>query len=136
MKRYNFMAILTLWYYEKRFYTRETLRGIRISRLAKIPTLIVIYWYHWIKKRINYLSCIEGKRGGVWKTFTVLHKMQRYLLIYYKISFILCVSNSIWSKYCMFCDSNYMFIFYTLYLALCKTVNCEIDRSIDRSIDL
>ena len=35
------MAHLSLhaWVKEKRFYTRETIRGIRISLFAKIPTL-------------------------------------------------------------------------------------------------
>ena len=45
---------------QKRFYNRETIRSIRISRLAKIPTL-----YRgrdpWIKNRVNYWCCIEGK---------------------------------------------------------------------------
>ena len=36
-------------------------------------------------KRVNYFSCILGKRD--WKAFTVVHKMLRYLLIYYNISF-------------------------------------------------
>ena len=35
------------------------------------------------KKRCNYLSGIEG----VVKIFNVVHKMRRYLLIYYKLSF-------------------------------------------------
>ena len=34
----------------------------------------------------NHLSSIEGK--GARKTLTVLHKMLRYLLIYYRISFM------------------------------------------------
>ena len=65
----------------KRFYTRGTTRSIKISRLAKIPNL----YRDWL--RDNYLSCTEGK--GVWKTFTVVHKKPRYLLIYYKISFLI-----------------------------------------------
>ena len=36
------------------------------------------------KKRVNYLSCIEGK--GVVKTFTEMHKMPRYLWIFNRIS--------------------------------------------------
>ena len=32
------------------------------------------------------MSSIEGK--WVWKTFTVVDKMERYLLIYYEISFV------------------------------------------------
>ena len=70
----------------KRFYTSGTLGSIRISILAKIPTFIVISWDPWSKKGVNYLSCIERK--GVVKTFTVVHKMPRYLLIYHKISFL------------------------------------------------
>ena len=42
----------------------------------------MIGWDPWIKKSVNYLSCIEGK--GVWKTSNGLQKMPRYLLIYYK----------------------------------------------------
>ena len=45
----------------------------------------MIGWDPWIKKSFYYLNCIEGK--GVWKTFTVLHKIPRFLLIYYEISF-------------------------------------------------
>ena len=40
--------------------TRGTLRAISISPLAKIPTL---YRNPRIRKRYNYLSCIEGKGG-------------------------------------------------------------------------
>ena len=40
-----------------------------------------------LRKGLIYLSCIEGK--GVVKTFTVVQKMLRYLLIYYKIFLIL-----------------------------------------------
>ena len=45
---------------QKKVYTRGTLRSIRITQLAKITTL-----YPQSKKRGNYLSCIEGKRGGI-----------------------------------------------------------------------
>ena len=38
--------------------------------------------------RVNYLSYIEGPEKRVVKTFTVVHKISRYLLIYYKISFV------------------------------------------------
>ena len=61
--------------------------SIRFLGLAKSKDFIVIGWDSWFKKIINYLICIEGK--GVVKTITVLHKMPRYLLIYYKISFII-----------------------------------------------
>ena len=67
---------------QKRFYIRRTLRVIKISRLPKI----LIGWDPWIKKRVIYLSFIEGK--GCWKKFTLLQKMPQYLLIYYKISFL------------------------------------------------
>ena len=40
--------------------------------LKSLP-FIVICWAPFIKKRANYLSCIEIK--GVWKTFTVLYKI-------------------------------------------------------------
>ena len=48
--------------------------------MLKSQPFIVFGWVPWSKKRINYLSCIEGM--GVWKTFTVVHKMTYY----YKIS--------------------------------------------------
>ena len=38
---------------KKRFYTKESLRSIKFSWLAKIPI-------PWIEKRVNYLSCIKG----------------------------------------------------------------------------
>ena len=38
-----------------------------------------------MKKRVDYLSCIEGK--GVWYAFGVLHKMPRYLSLNHKVSF-------------------------------------------------
>ena len=41
---------------------RGTLTNIRIPLLAKFqPVLIVIPWDPWSKKRVNFLSCIEGK---------------------------------------------------------------------------
>ena len=49
---------------EKRFYTRGTLRNIRIPWLAKTKPSIVIGSDPWSKKRGNYLSCIEGKGDG------------------------------------------------------------------------
>ena len=52
---------------QKRFYTRGTLRSIRISRLATVPTLepsIMIGWDPWSKKSVIYLSRIEGKGVG------------------------------------------------------------------------
>ena len=49
---------------KKRFYSRGTLRGIRISRLANIPTLYHNCLRSFIKKGVNCLSCIEGKGGG------------------------------------------------------------------------
>ena len=67
----------------KRFYTRGTLSRLRISRLAKIPTLYRDW--PWSKKRVNHLSYKQGKE--VVKTFAIVHKKPRYLLIQYKISF-------------------------------------------------
>ena len=46
---------------QKRLYTRGTLRSIKIVRLAKIQTFIVIGWDYWFKKRVAYLSCTEEK---------------------------------------------------------------------------
>ena len=65
--------------YIKRFYTRGALRSI-----MKSQPLIVIGWDPWFKRRVLYLSCIDGK--GEYTTFTIVLKMPHYLLIYYKIS--------------------------------------------------
>ena len=48
---------------QKRFYTRRTLRNIRIPHWLISQPFIVIGWDPWIKKRVTYLSCIEGKVG-------------------------------------------------------------------------
>ena len=45
----------------------------------------MIGWDVSIKKRINYLRCIEGKGGLI--DICVLHKIPHYLILYYKISF-------------------------------------------------
>ena len=81
--------------YEKRFYTRGTLKSIRISRLAKTPTL---YYRYWLKSLIlekgwlfRYFSCIKEK--GVVKTFTVVHKIPRYLLIHYKKNLLFMIDD-------------------------------------------
>ena len=50
---------------QKRFYNRETLRGIRMSRLAEIPPLYHNCLRSLDQKRVNYLSSIEAK--GVMK---------------------------------------------------------------------
>ena len=48
---------------KKIFYNRKTIRGVRISRLAKVPPI----YHNWLgslnEKRVNYLSSIEGKGG-------------------------------------------------------------------------
>ena len=62
--------------------------------MAKNSPFIVNGWYPWFKKRVKYLNCIEGKWG--WKIFTEVHKMPRYLWIYYKISFVRCIHWSNW----------------------------------------
>ena len=49
--------------YEKRFYIRGTLRSIRSSPLSKIPTLYRDWLRSLNKKRVDYLSCIEGEGG-------------------------------------------------------------------------
>ena len=39
--------------YQKRFYTREIVMGIRISLMAEIsPSFFMIGWDDWIKKRL------------------------------------------------------------------------------------
>ena len=47
----------------------------------------MIGWYPWIKKRANYLSCIEEKRGLIDNHCSAQNTAQ--ILIYYKISFSL-----------------------------------------------
>ena len=44
---------------KKRFYTRGTFSGIRISQLGKIQTLYGDWRDPWIKKRVNYLYGIN-----------------------------------------------------------------------------
>ena len=46
---------------------------------------IMIGWDPPIRKRVNYLSCMEGER--VWKIFDIFHNSTRSLFLYYKISF-------------------------------------------------
>ena len=48
--------ILIWFFFKNRFYNRETIRDIRISRLA-----FIIVWNHWTKKKIGYSSSMEGK---------------------------------------------------------------------------
>ena len=66
----------------KRDSTLDEHWGVKeIYDWPKSLPFIVIGLDPWIKNRVNYLSCIEGN-GGFER-----HKMSRYLLIYYKISF-------------------------------------------------
>ena len=70
----------------KSFYTRGTLKHIRISWFAKISTLYCD-WLRSLKlEKWSHLSCIKGK--GAVKTFTVLQRIALFLSLYYKISFI------------------------------------------------
>ena len=73
----------------------------------------MICWDHWIKKRGNYLSCLEGK--GDLKDTAVLHKMPRCLFIYNKISFFLPVlsNNTVYSKelWVISCELNNFCLF-------------------------
>ena len=57
-KSYNFKKDLN----EMRFYTRGTLRGIRISRLAKIPT-IYRDWLIYLNKRKGYSFELHRREG-------------------------------------------------------------------------
>ena len=43
---------------QQRLYTRETIRGIKISPSRKILTFFMIGWDPLIKKRVHYLSGI------------------------------------------------------------------------------
>ena len=66
---------------------RGTLRSIRITRLAKI-TIIYRDWLRSFKLEKGQLFKLHRREGL--KAFTEVHKMPRYLLIYYKTSFIMC----------------------------------------------
>ena len=69
-----------------KFYTKETIRGIRISPLAEVLPFLVIGWDHWNRKRATYI--FELKRSkGLFKRHSVLHKIPRFLFLYYKITF-------------------------------------------------
>ena len=70
---------------EKRFYTRGTLRSIRIRRLAKSKPFIMIGSDPWSKKRVNYLSCREGKRGG-----KDIHCTKSRVICWSIITYLLC----------------------------------------------
>ena len=48
-----------------------------------------------LEVRVNYLSCIEGKGSGK-DIHSIVHKMSRYLLIYYKIFFFLLLPLGAW----------------------------------------
>ena len=63
---------------------QRNIHEYKFSPIGKTPTL---YSDPLSNKMVYYLTCREGK--GVVETFTVVHKMPRYLLIYYKISFVL-----------------------------------------------
>jgi hypothetical protein len=73
-------------------YTRRTLTSIvkGFPNWLKSQPFIVIGWEPWSKKRVNYLSCIEGK--GVVTTCSVVYKMPRSVLIYYKLYFVTIMS--------------------------------------------
>ena len=47
---------------QKRFYTRRTLRSIRILRLAKIPTLCR-EWLRYLKQERGYLIELHRRDG-------------------------------------------------------------------------
>ena len=83
MAQQNYFRLL---YVQKRFFTRGTLRSIGIS-LNPNPLSWSAELDPGIKKRVDFLNSLYGRKGGGWKTFTVVHKMPRYLLIYNKISF-------------------------------------------------
>ena len=75
----------------KRDSTPEEHLGVKgFNDWLKSQLFIMIGKDPWI--RVNYLSFIEGK--GFRKTFTVVHKMPLYVLIYYKIYFVWYDKNS------------------------------------------
>ena len=59
----DYLPVKITQFREKWFYNRETIRVIRISPLAKIPHKL-----SWIRKRVNYLICIEAKgdKKDIW----------------------------------------------------------------------
>ena len=73
--------------WNKRDSTLEEHLGVQVFHdLLKSLTFIVIGEAP-LELRKGLIIWAPKKQRGVWKTFTVLHKMPRYLLIYYKISF-------------------------------------------------
>ena len=84
---------------------------IFISLLDKIPPFIMIGGDPWILKKDYYLSCIEGK--GVRKTFTVVQKMlRRYLLLYYKISFLFVCLKAICNDFLLWFEGKFFCIMF------------------------
>ena len=80
----------------------------------------------YINKRVNYLSCIEGM--GVWKTFTVLHKMTCYLFLYFKISFVSELPLSMLMSYKWISSGKWLLIVYRLcsYIIYeCNSILCS-----------
>ena len=79
----------------KRDSTRETLRSIRISTLAKIPNLLDDWLRYIIELRKGLIIWVA--RIVIWKPFAVLHKIPHHLFLFYKISFV----HSFFSVYCL-----------------------------------
>ena len=110
---FMFLFVYLIWFlYKKRFYNRGTLTNIRISRITKDPTL----YSYWLKSfiYIGIIIWVAWKGRGVWKTFTVMQKMLRYLLIYNEISFLyiyLYLEIGLLDKF-QYCDSNIGFFLY------------------------
>ena len=64
----------------KRDFTKEKQR---ITIGWKPLHFIMISWYHWIKKKVNHLSCIEG---GLIDICCITHNLALCLFLYDKIS--------------------------------------------------
>ena len=76
---------VSLYVCKKGFYTRDTIRGIRISPLAKIR---FHDWLRgWIMKRVNYLCCREGKRDLINISY-ITQNAALLIFIRLKISFV------------------------------------------------
>ena len=77
---------------QKIFYNRERIPFIRIGWNS--IHFIMIDWDPWIKKGVNYCSCIESK--VVWSTFNVFLNSTRPLFLYCKISIFMSLPFLFW----------------------------------------
>ena len=66
---------------QKRFTLEKQSSSLGFQHWLKSNHFIKIRWYPWIKKRVNYLSCREGK----FMTIAVFHNSTLQLIFYLMI---------------------------------------------------